>query len=411
MQTENPTLGDICELIVDSEHKTPPYEEDGHLYIRTPNIGEGRLDLEDAKYVSDESYEEWTQRAVPQAGDLVLAREAPVGNVIMIPKDQSVCLGQRTVLLRPDEDEVVPRYLMYLLLGHEMQGLVESLSTGSTVAHLNMSDIRSLSLPELPPLPVQRRVAGILGAYDDLIANNRRRIELLEEMATAIFREWFVHYRFPGHADVERRETEIGEVPDADGWTVKPIGKLAASPRSRVDPEEMDPGTPYFGLGDMPKESIALSEWGRAEDAGSKKYSFDRGDILFGKIRPYFHKVGPAPVAGICSTDAIVIVPNTDELWGFVLGHVSSDEFVELADQTSSGTKMPRAKWKILKEEYKVAVPPPAILQQFNDTMQNLADQIHNLIHRNHTLRETRDLLLPRLVSGEVEVDTTTAIA
>jgi type I restriction enzyme S subunit len=101
-----------------------------------------------------------------------------------------------------------------------------------------------------------------------------------------------------------------------------------------------------------------------------------------------------------------VIVPNTDELWGFVLGHVSSDEFVELADQTSSGTKMPRAKWKILKEEYKVAVPPPPMLQQFNDTMQNLADQIHNLIRRNHTLCETRDLLLPRLVSGKVAVET-----
>jgi len=405
MQAENPTLGDICELIVDSEHKTPPYEEDGHLYIRTPNIGKGRLKLDDAKYVSDESYEEWTQRAVPQAGDLVLAREAPVGNVIMIPENQSVCLGQRTVLLRPDEERVVPRYLMYLLLGHEMQGLIQSLSTGSTVAHLNMSDIRSLSLPELPPLPVQRRIAGILGAYDDLIANNRRRIELLEEMATAIFREWFVHYRFPGHADVETRETEMGAVPDAEGWTVKPIGELATSPRSRVDPEEMDPDTPYFGLGDMPKESIALSEWGRAEDAGSKKYSFDRGNILFGKIRPYFHKVGPAPVAGICSTDAIVIVPNTDELWGFVLSHASSDEFVELADQTSSGTKMPRAKWKILKKEYKVAVPPSSILRQFNDTMQSIVGQIHNLIHRNHTLRETRDLLLPRLVVGEVDVE------
>ena len=294
------------------------------------------------------------------------------------------------------------------------QGKHELLKKASTVGTPGigspLSSLRDAEVP-CPSLPVQRRIAGILGAYDDLIANNRRRIEVLEEMATAIFREWFVHYRFPGHADAAMRETEIGAVPDAEGWTVKPIGELATSPRSRVDPDEMDPDTPYFGLGDMPKESIALSEWGRAEDAGSKKYSFDRGDILFGKIRPYFHKVGPAPVAGICSTDAIVIVPNTNELWGFVLGHVSSDGFVELADQTSSGTKMPRAKWKILKEEYKVAVPPPPILQQFNDTIKNLVDQIHNLIYRNHTLRKTRDLLLPRLVSGKVEVDTTAAIA
>jgi type I restriction enzyme S subunit len=370
--------------------------------IRTPNVENGRIDLSDVRYVEEGVYEEWTRRGEPQPGDIILTREAPLGDVGLLRTDENVFLGQRLMMYRADPEKLDNRFLLYILQSRELQGQMKAKASGATVEHLRVPDAETLEIP-LPPLSVQRRIAGILGAYDDLIANNRRRMELLEEMATAIFREWFMHYRFPGHADVEIRETEIGAVPE--GWSVKPIGELATSPRSRVDPDEMDPDTPYFGLGDMPKESIALSEWGRAEDAGSKKYSFDRGDILFGKIRPYFHKVGPAPVAGICSTDAIVIVPNTDELWGFVLGHVSSDEFVELADQTSSGTKMPRAKWKILKEEYKVAVPPPPILQKFNDTMQNLADQIHNLIHRNHTLRETRDLLLPRLVSGEIKVE------
>ena len=326
-----------------------------------------------------------------EAPGVVTGRYGTLGEVFYMKQD---FWPLNTALYVENFHENHPRFIHYFLqtINFEQQ------NAASSVPGVNRNHLHKLEV-QIPPLPVQRRIADILGAYDDLIANNRRRIELLEEMATAIFREWFVHYRFPGHADVEMRETDMGAVPDAEGWTVKPIGELATSPRSRVDPDEMDPDTPYFGLGDMPKESIALSKWGRAEDAGSKKYSFDRGNILFGKIRPYFHKVGPAPVAGICSTDAIVIVPNTDELWGFVLGHVSSDEFVELADQTSSGTKMPRAKWKILKKEYKVAVPPYSLLRQFNDTMQNIVDQIHNLIHRNNTLRETRDLLLPRLLS------------
>ncbi len=399
-------VNEVCELVVDCINNTAPTVEGPTPYkmIRTPNVENGRIDLSEVRYVEEDVYEEWTRRGKPQPGDVILTREAPLGDVGLLRTDENVFLGQRLMMYRADPDKLDNRFLLYILQSRELQGQMKAKASGATVEHLRVPHAETLEIP-LPSLPVQRRIAGILGAYDDLIANNRRRIELLEEMATAIFREWFVHYRFPGHADVAMRETEMGEVPDAEGWTVKPIGELATSPRSRVDPDEMDPDTPYFGLGDMPKESIALSEWGRAEDAGSKKYSFERGNILFGKIRPYFHKVGPAPVAGICSTDAIVIVPNTDELWGFVLGHVSSDEFVELADQTSSGTKMPRAKWKILKKEYKVAVPPSSLLRQFNDTMQNIVDQIHNLIHRNHTLRETRDLLLPRLVAGEIEID------
>ncbi|MFB6272637.1 MAG: restriction endonuclease subunit S [Salinibacter sp.] len=359
--------------------------------LPTDDRNEGEVPI-----VSSSGITGWHDSAKVEAPGVVTGRYGTLGEVFFMEED---FWPLNTSLYVKDFHSNDPRFIHYFLhtINFEQQNAASSVP-GVNRNHLHKLDVR------IPPLPVQRRTAGILGAYDDLIANNRRRIELLEEMATAIFREWFVHYRFPGHADVETRETEIGAVPE--GWTVKSIGELATSPRSRVDPEEMDPDTPYFGLGDMPKESIALSEWGRAEDAGSKKYSFDRGDILFGKIRPYFHKVGPAPVPGICSTDAIVIVPNSDDLWSFVLGHVSSDEFVELADQTSSGTKMPRAKWKILKEEYKVVIPPPPILQQFNDTMQNLVDQIHNLIHRNHTLRKTRDLLLPRLVAGEVEIET-----
>jgi type I restriction enzyme S subunit len=372
------------------------------------NIEEGRVSTEGIARVGDEKLSELQNYQLGE-GEIIFGRRGDIGACALVTnREEGWLCGTGCIRVNLGDASVDSTFLRYYLSQSKIGEWLENHAVGSTMANLNTEIISNIPL-DLPPLPDQRSIAGILGAYDDLITNNRRRIELLEDMATAIFREWFVHYRFPGHEDVKMRETEIGEVPE--GWTVKPIGELATSPRSRVDPDKMDADTPYFGLGDMPKESIALSEWGRAEDAGSKKYSFDRGDILFGKIRPYFHKVGPAPVAGICSTDAIVIVPTTDELWGFVLGHVSSDEFVELADQTSSGTKMPRAKWKILKEEYKVAVPPPPILQQFNDTIKNLVDQIHNLIYRNHTLRKTRDLLLPRLVSGKVEVDTTAAIA
>jgi type I restriction enzyme S subunit len=182
-------LEELSKLIVDAEHKTAPTQEEGFPSIRTPNIGKGRLILNGVKRVSDEIYQKWTRRAIPEKDDLILAREAPVGNVAIIQEDQQVCLGQRTVLIRPDQKKVNPNFLCYYLLSDKIQNLMHSLSGGSTVPHLNMKDIRNLDLGQLPPLPTQHRIASILSAYDDLIENNLRRIQLLEEAAQHLYRE------------------------------------------------------------------------------------------------------------------------------------------------------------------------------------------------------------------------------
>jgi len=182
-------LEDVCEFIIDAEHKTAPFQNEGYPNIRTPNIGKGRLILDSVFRVSEETYRGWTKRAIPQANDLILAREAPVGNVAIIPENELVCLGQRTVLLRPDIQKVSPPFLCYFILGDDMQNLMLGKSGGSTVAHLNMKDIRALELGQLPPLPTQQKIAAILSAYDDLIENNLRRIRLLEETAQHLYRE------------------------------------------------------------------------------------------------------------------------------------------------------------------------------------------------------------------------------
>ena len=127
------TLAEVCELIVDCEHKTAPTQAEGYPSIRTPNIGRGRLILDGVNRVSEETYKKWTQRATPYANDLVLAREAPIGNVAIIPRNLKVCLGQRTVLIRPDKEKIDPYYLLYLLLGDELQSRILSLSNGATV--------------------------------------------------------------------------------------------------------------------------------------------------------------------------------------------------------------------------------------------------------------------------------------
>ena len=150
-------------------------------------------------------------------------------------------------------------------------------------------------------------IADILSAYDGLIENNRRRMALLEESARQLYQEWFFRLRFPGH-----EHTRITDgVPE--GWKPKCIGDLCTDLREIVCPQEAEPSTPYIGLEHIPRRSIALSEWGTAGSVISSKLRFRQGDILFGKIRPYFHKVGIAFTNGVTSSDTIVIRPNDSE--------------------------------------------------------------------------------------------------
>lgn len=212
-------LKDLCELIVDCPHSTEPDEGQGYPIIRTPNIGPGYLNLDGVQRVGEEAYKRRNVRAVPQAGDLILAREAPAGNVGIIPDGEKVCLGQRTVLIRPDRSKADPAYLNYYLNAPKQRHKLLSNSNGATVSHVNMPIIHNLPV-DLPPLPVQSRIAGVLSAYDKLIENNRRQIKLLEEGAQRLYKEWFVDLRFPGNETTPI----IDGIPE--GWAKTTVGDL-----------------------------------------------------------------------------------------------------------------------------------------------------------------------------------------
>ena len=207
----------------------------------------------------------------------------------------------------------------------------------------------------LPPLPIQRRIASILSAYDELIENSQRRIKILEEMARRLYREWFVHFRFPGYEGCRFVESPLGEIPE--GWEVKELGQFAQEVRRNVPKGETSEPKLYVGLEHIPRRSLALDAWETTMELGSNKLSFNKGEVLFGKIRPYFHKVSVAPFDGICSADTIVIRALQKHVYAFAVGCVSSDEFVAEASASANGAKMPRASWEVLKM-FRVALPP-----------------------------------------------------
>jgi type I restriction enzyme S subunit len=192
--------------------------------------------------------------------------------------------------------------------------------------------------------------------------------------------------------------------PAPAGWVRKTLGDLCEDIRSAVKPDTLEPDTPYIGLEHMPRRSISLSEWGAVEDVASSKLRFREGEILFGKIRPYFHKVGVAFFDGVASSDTIVIRPLDEKLRGFVLMTVSSDPFVALTAQSmKEGSKMPRADWKQMRA-YLVSVPPAGLLARHENVILPIIEELKIMTFINRKLRAARDLLLPRLMSGEIAV-------
>ncbi|BAZ36865.1 type 1 restriction-modification system specificity subunit (plasmid) [Calothrix sp. NIES-4101] len=188
-------LSCITELIIDCEHKTAPTQETGIPSIRTPNIGKGYLIFDNVNRVSEETYELWTRRGKPEPGDLILAREAPAGNVGVIPPDMKVCLGQRTVLIRPNKESVDSQYLAFLLLHPLMQKRLLAKSTGATVQHVNMKDIRELLISELPPVQAQRdcieELEQLQSQVNSLESIYRQKLAALNELKQSILQKAF----------------------------------------------------------------------------------------------------------------------------------------------------------------------------------------------------------------------------
>ena len=402
MASEEKTLDDVCAFIVDCLHATAPVQENGVPLIRTPNIGRGRLLLDGVYHVSEDTYAEWTRRAKPEADDLILAREAPAGNVAIIKNGQTVCLGQRTVHLRPDAQQVDPDFLCYFLLAPPQQGLLLAGETGATAKHVNMKDIRRLPLRKMPSIESQRRAGRILAAYDDLIENNRRRTLLLEQTARLLYKEWFIHLRFPGHEHTQI----INGVPE--GWedTFLP------------DVIDVNPKTPV----EKGKEILyvpmsALSETGMTVNTADFErrtihtaVKFKKNDVLLARITPclengktgYAYFLGDYEVA--CGSTEFIVLSGRLVSPSFTYCLARSYPFRGNAIKSMIGSSGRQRVQVSCFDEYKVSLPPKYLLEMFDDIANTAFDQIRVLVAQNDKLTKARNLLLPKLINGEVAV-------
>lgn len=395
-------LREVCELIVDCEHKTAPTQGTGYPSIRTPNIGRGYLILDGVNRVSEDTYRLWTRRAVPSAGDLIMAREAPVGNVAIIPTGLQPCLGQRTLLIRPDRSKVDPAYLTYLLLGEEVQASIHGLTNGVTVPHLNMEDVRTLAIPPLPALPKQRRVSGILSAYDELIENNQRRIQILETMARALYREWFVELRFPGHEKSSRVVSPLGEIPQ--GWEVKALAAIAEVNRAQINARNAPDELHYVDIASVgPGEIRDITTYTFADAPGRARRIVQHGDVLWSCVRPNrrSHALVMHPEPSTIASTGFAVLTASAVPFTFLYFATTTDEFVGYLTNHATGAAYPAVTATTFEDAH-LLIPSAPLLARFGAATIPMAEETHILRRQIHNLRRTRDLLLPRLLSGQV---------
>lgn len=248
---------------------------------------------------------------------------------------------------------------------------ISSLVAGSALPYLRVQDLKDLDI-SLPPLEEQERIAGILGSLDDKIEANTRLIQTMDSYKSTLFQAHICS--------------------ESEGETIK-VSDVATLIRENIAASDIDESMNYVALEHIPRHSLYSHEWTNSEGVMSNKSGFKVGDILFGKLRPYFHKVSIAAVDGIASTDILVLRPKP----GFeVLAQsvLSSEDLIEYATQVSSGTRMPRASWKDIMN-YEVTVKNVEILQE---SLSGFDAYSRALIHENKVLTETRDALIKRLI-------------
>lgn len=401
-------LSDVCEFIVDCPHSTAPDEGAGYPLIRTPNIGRGRLNLNGVHRVSEKIYLQRTQRGIPQKNDLILAREAPAGNVAIIKNEEKVCLGQRTVLIRPLPDKANPDYLTYYLLSPQQQYNLLGTANGATVAHVNLSTIRNLKI-QLPPINIQCHIVDILSAYDELIEVNQKQIRLLEEAARRLYREWFVDLRFPGHED-----TPITDGIPA-GWTSLALSQIFDYTRGKSYSSEELSNTDGICLINLNN----VNAWGgykrgvekRFTGTYSENHEVKSGDIIMAvtdmtQERRLVGHVALVPVLAekaLISMDLIKITPKEPVTHYFLYSMLRFSSIAEQISQYANGANVLHLRPENIAR-LKAHIPSKSIMMRFEKIVANDYAKIEPLEKQILLLQEARNRLLPKLMNGEIEV-------
>ncbi|MGB9429075.1 MAG: restriction endonuclease subunit S [Gammaproteobacteria bacterium] len=374
------SIEDATDRLIDYRGKTPPKANSGVRLVTAKVVKGGQILDEPAEFIATDFYDEWMRRGLPRKLDVLLTTEAPLGEVAVLRDNEKIALAQRIILLRAKSGHVDPLFLFYALQSDYGQSELKARASGTTVLGIKQSELRQVRIP-IFPLPVQQRIASILSAYDELIENCQKRIRILETMARALYREWFVQFRFPGNEKVPLVNSPIGNIPE--GWAVKKLGDiLKLNYGKALKKEERYGGQfPVFGSsGIVGYHNASLVNGpgiivGRKGNIGSVFWCDDD----FFVIDTAYFVTSTTPLRYL-----FYVLPT--------LNFINSDAAVPGLSRNQAYT-------------LEIVVPPAALLKRFSEMAETFQRQASTLLGQINNLRRTRDLLLPRLLSEHVKLE------
>lgn len=419
-------IGELCDFIVDCLHETPDIIDfpTGYLMPRTSDIRDGKINLATARNVSKETYERRIQRGVPIAEDIIITREAPMGEIGLVPENVNLCLGQRLIHYRPNRDIVDPRFLVYSLLSTPVQHEFNAnKGTGSVVDNLRMEKARNIPIP-LPPLPIQREIAHILSSLDDKIDLNRRMNATLESMARAMFKSWFVDFdpvraksedRQPEGMDAETaalfpdsfEDSELGEIPI--GWTIATLGEISEKPQYGYTASASDDaiGPRFLRIMDINKspwiewDTVPYCEISRADQL---KYSLRNGDIVIARMADPGHAaLIEEDIDAIFASYLIRFRTKDVRHTRYLQYWLRSQQYWQIVDGLKTGTTRASLNAQTLSS-FPLLLPSISILQKFSVIVDGFRAKIITNNSENRILQKMRELLLVKLLNEEIRL-------
>lgn len=402
------TIGRVADVIPGYAFKSKDWCDAGIPVIKIKNIvGDLTVNTGEADCVPNDIMIDRLNKYILRDRDMLIAMTgATAGKTGRLKCNRSMLLNQRVAKLQPRS--INADFFWAIISSQEYQSRFFYLADGAAQPNMSGGQIEGVAIPEPPPT-TQRKIASILSAYDDLIENNTRRIAILEEMAQAIYREWFVNFRFPGHENVKLVDSTLGMVPE--GWRAGTLDDCCDFQEGYVNPSQKYPE--YFG------DEI---KWLRAVDLNNSfvfettrslsQIGFDsagKSKLLFEPDTLAISKSGTIGRIGIlkdymCGNRAVInIKPQRNICGNQFIFHtllVHNREIVQLA----TGSVQKNLYVSVLGAQ-KIVIPTPDILREFEQRISPFADGIATNQRKSSTLRATRDLLLPKLISGQLDVE------
>ncbi len=400
-------LGDITTKI--GSGATPrggkqSYKAHGISLIRSMNVHDSAFDYADLAHLDEKQARSLDNVAVEENDVLLNITGASVARCCMVPKNVLPArVNQHVAIVRSDGAKANPFYIHYCLVSpHYKDHLLSIAQGGATREALTKEKIEDFQI-SLPPLSTQRKVTAILSAYDDLIEKNARRIKILEAMAQLIYREWFVHFRFPGHEKVKMVESELGPIPEM--WSVDSLGSVAEVNELSIKTSDSPERIIYIDIASVSTARIDKKDPMQLSEAPSRARRIVRhGDVIWSTVRPnrrsFAMILSPEPHLVVSTGFAVLTAKKVP--YSYLYFATTTDSFAEYLTNHATGAAYPAVNSKDFQSA-RLLLPPKSLLDRFHSVAADMLTFQHNLHLKNANLRTTRDLLLPKLISGEVD--------